>query len=762
MKRFGHLSFAALLAVAGCGQSASSDGGSPADFAMSGSDSGGKADLSTNPSPDLATPPTDDGSITPTDDGGVPPFDDGGVLPNLDGAVLPSDDGGMASTDLAMVANADLARIANADLAMMANADLAMMANADLAIGRGDLAQPPIDLGLAQPIDLAHPAPDLAVGPCMFNPGPAATPLKWVEQNPTPQLPIADGLFRKMWGSTGSDIYLVGGPTGGKGILAHSADGNTFQEQTFTGNITLFGVWGSSANDIYVVGERGAIFHSIGDGTWTQELSGVFTDLRAVFGTSANDVWAVGLGDVLLHKTGNGMWTTQTTGSGDDLYAFFGVPGHYYAGGAMGLIFHSTGDGNWASEVSGVDSTIRGLWGASATDVYGVSFGGSIVHSTGNGKWDIQHLGQGTALLDVFGRSAMELYAVGDQDQIFASTGDGKWAAQKAGVNGATLETVWGVKGSLLVAGFQQNRGLVLSSPLADGKWTPVNQAMMQGQPSDINALTVGDSTHRWAVGVGGSILFTSNTGKWSAQTSGTQTDLWGAFAVGGSAVWASGGSKMGNTLILHSAGNGMWAPEKSPGTGILYGVWGSSASDLYAVGQGGTILHSTGNGAWAAQKSGTVQDLHAVWGSSASDLYAVGTGVILHKGGNGQWVSQMVANGADFWGVWGRSAGEVYAVGASAQGGIIYRSNGDGCWGKLKIPTQENLWSVWATSALIFVGGGNSMTGTQGVLLQSQGGDFSLESYGGMTPPTLFAVAGLAFDKVFAGGSGGAIFSNQ
>ena len=50
---------------------------------------------------------------------------------------------------------------------------------------------------------------------------------------------------------------------------------------------------------------------------------------------------------------------------------------------------------------------------------------------------------------------------------------------------------------------------------------------------------------------------------------------------------------------------------------------------NVYAVGNVGTILHSTGNGTWAGQTSGTGNVLYGVWGSAASDIYAVGASTL-------------------------------------------------------------------------------------------------------------------------------------
>ena len=40
-----------------------------------------------------------------------------------------------------------------------------------------------------------------------------------------------------------------------------------------------------------------------------------------------------------------------------------------------------------------------------------------------------------------------------------------------------------------------------------------------------------------------------------------------------------------------------------------LDGVWGSSATDVFAVGDSGTILHYNGS-AWSAMSSGTTNEL--------------------------------------------------------------------------------------------------------------------------------------------------------
>ncbi|MDF2698002.1 MAG: hypothetical protein K0S65_6385 [Labilithrix sp.] len=68
-----------------------------------------------------------------------------------------------------------------------------------------------------------------------------------------------------------------------------------------------------------------------------------------------------------------------------------------------------------------------------------------------------------------------------------------------------------------------------------------------------------------------------------------------------------------------------------------LYGVWGASDTDVWAVGAHGVVRHYTGHAvAWdVVSDVPTTQGLNAVWGSSASDVWAVGdAGTVLHYDG--------------------------------------------------------------------------------------------------------------------------------
>jgi len=106
-----------------------------------------------------------------------------------------------------------------------------------------------------------------------------------------------------------------------------------------------------------------------------------------------------------------------------------------------------------------------------------------------------------------------------------------------------------------------------------------------------------------------------------------------------------------------------LWSTMTSGTTTSLHAVWGSSSSDVFAVGLSGTILHYDGS-SWSTMTSGTTEGLNGVWGSSSSDVFAVGwNGTIVHYDGS-SWSTMTSGTTEGFLGVWGSSSSDVFAVG--------------------------------------------------------------------------------------------------
>jgi hypothetical protein len=184
-------------------------------------------------------------------------------------------------------------------------------------------------------------------------------------------------------------------------------------------------------------------------------------------------------------------------------------------------------------------------------------------------------------------------------------------------------------------------------------------------------------------------------------------------FAVGGYEFCfdSSAASCFSYPIILHYTETG-WAVMPPPeDTESLVGVWGSTANDVFAVGKAGTILHYDG-ATWTKMRDG--EDLGAVWGSSAEDVFAAGEG-ILHYDGQTWSAASIPEESAFLNGIWGSSGTDVFAVGLL--GTILHYDGHD--WTRMPAPvSDERLQAVWGTSGnnVFAVGRGGTVLRYDGV----------------------------------------------
>jgi len=175
------------------------------------------------------------------------------------------------------------------------------------------------------------------------------------------------------------------------------------------------------------------------------------------------------------------------------------------------------------------------------------------------------------------------------------------------------------------------------------------------------------------------------------------------------------------DTQPIYAQGTGWEWQNPLPIGEILNSVWGSSGSDVFAVGYNGTIVHYDGSN-WSTMNSGTTSDLTYVWGSSGSNVFAVGyNGTIVHYDGT-NWSTMNTGTTDSFSGVWGSSGSDVFAVGYN---GTILHYDGAN-WSTMNSGTTDYLSSVWGSS-----GSDVFAVGAGGIIVHYDGTNWSTMNTG-------------------------------
>jgi hypothetical protein len=525
-----------------------------------------------------------------------------------------------------------------------------------------------------------------------------------------------------IWGSSPEDVFAVGSG----GTVLHY-NGVRWRSMSTGASTELYGVWGRAANDVYAVGEAGTVLHYNGS-EWRSIASGTDRTLHGVWG---DDYWAFAVGD-----GGTVLRLTPREARPVDVHTtnhLYGIGGSSTTGlcvvGAVGTVLRYDGS-NWQPVRSG---TTRSLWKVCGTqdghliavstyrvldfdgrewgfmdvepegwhgfvDVWGLSMGtlllleqqyveGQTVWHYDGSTWSLMKLPElpsgdvpGQSLADVWGSSANAIYAVGG-DSVLSYDGT-KWTTTSVGMSG--LQTVWGISDSEIYTAGNWVGSVCVDSTMNEEGW----------------------ECSRWAP-----VCFSQATcfegGSWNRLPKFENTTIrrfWGnsgdALIAVGAESWAVPETTMGTGYILHyrtilQYDRAAWSTMVEGTTrGLFYGVWGSSANDVFAVGSGGAIFHYDGSD-WMEMTSGTTDTLFTVWGTSANDVFTVGSGGVILRLDGQSWAPMASGTTKAIYGVWGSSMNDVFAVG---EDGTILHFDGS-TWKVMPSPTENTLYAVWGAA---------------------------------------------------------------
>ena len=215
-----------------------------------------------------------------------------------------------------------------------------------------------------------------------------------------------------------------------------------------------------------------------------------------------------------------------------------------------------------------------------------------------------------------------------------------------------------------------------------------------------------------WAVGELGTIVHFDGSQWTTVQTGGNYT-LWGIWGESAAEMWAVGGVVDGSSpSVLLRYDGADWA--EVPGVGMMgefcFRVWGSAADAVYVIGDHGALVHYDGSD-WTRLDSGLDERLITIGGTGPNDIYVVGglfDSIALHKDESG-WSQIDTNTEAALMGVCAVAGQPVLVTGWR---GLITVRDESG-WHPQNPVTFECLHGTWCGPNGTFLAGGGNLIST-------------------------------------------------
>jgi len=423
-----------------------------------------------------------------------------------------------------------------------------------------------------------------------------------------------------------------------------------------------------------------------------QPADGGIADSGAGGPVCSSDGWCWAL------RTPQGLTLNDVWGTG---------PNNVFAVGVGGVVLRFDG-AFWSAQASSTTADLYALWGSAPDDIWAVG-DQTILHFNGTAWLNFARAPVGV-MRAVWGSAPNAVWAVGNEG--LTKWNGVEWSAMEPIVIGdrtyRTLRDVWGTGADdvwIVAAGeFPFNASLLHWDGLTlsvTGEWEghigPVPVAIFGTSADDVIAIgTAGsrgsDAALRW------------NGTTWSPQSVGQRSGfsaLWGSAA---SDVWAVGASD--RRAAIERWDGVMWSAYTIDAA-ALTSVWGSGPSDVFAVGEAGTILHFDGT-TWTPTSRGLPdgapsRSAQAIWSAGPNDVWIAGDGAILRWDGTVARTSLSAPH--TFEGLWGSGPSDVWAVGSAH---FPFMQSAAKRWDgsawidmPLTLPSESHvLHAVWGTSS--------------------------------------------------------------
>lgn len=323
-------------------------------------------------------------------------------------------------------------------------------------------------------------------------------------------------------------------------------------------------------------------------------------------------------------------------------------------------------------------------------------------------------------------------------EALWGAAADDVWAGGSAGLyhwNGEVWSLVGGVTNVSVLWGLASND---VFATTANGLWHYDGTSWSEVDTDGLTLGTVhGTASNDLFASAGNGDLAHWNGSAWTIVASTGTFFVGDVFSPAPGQAWIAGMPAQDDEPGLWFWNGTNLTVANVAARGYYYSLWGSSASDVYAVGPDGAVAHFDGN-TWSTISLGTETHFLAVGGTSANDVYVSGADVIYHFDGTG-W-SPMISRGIAR-AIWGSDSANVFVA-----ADVIRRYRGS-AWIYPQAPRGSTLFAVNRSGAETIA------VGKQGVALVNNGVYWRATTTG--TGQTLRGV----WDRV-AVGDGGTILS--
>jgi hypothetical protein len=462
--------------------------------------------------------------------------------------------------------------------------------------------------------------------------------------------------------------------------------------------------------------------------------------------------------------------------------------GDYADAGVLGALWHWNGI-SWSDVLLGMSPpVVLDVWASGPTNVWltgTTGAGAGLYHWDGTSLTPASLGLPNSSTYSVWGIASNNVWAVGQYPAQygFVTNYDGtNWNNNAStfpvlvAIRGSDTNNIWAMTnaaGAQFAEPWSFNGSSWSAAPTFTANVSVRPAQVWTDGPSDVWVAA-------WAYPGGPTVERYDGT-KWSSVAVPSGNNLQGLWGASSTAVWA-GATDGTNAPELLSSTGGAFTATASPAW--INAIGGTSATDVWAVGPGGSILHGgTGGFTPTIEQFGAVSGL---WGSSGTDIYAVGTslgsyggaGQVHHFDGRvwtslaigiaGAWQSVFGSGPSDVWvagtgttlahfdgttwkGVtgpsaltagWSSGAGNAWGIAA----GAVYHWNGTS-WGSA-LPISTSGAAIWGSGS-----GDVYASGSTTALLHYDGTNWGTVTLPGGAPTAVTAIGGTSATDVWAAG---------